>query len=112
LILVGLVLGVIFFGIGRLKKIRLTPIYTGGEPADLHFRPTGKTFYETIREVGFIRTIYRLAEEKIFDIYEIGKEFVFTVSEGLRKMHNGILPNYLSWVIGGLVILLWVMGGF
>jgi len=110
LIVITLVLGLLVFGIGRLKKMRLTPTYLGGEEPDLaDYRPTGSAFYETVREMGFIGTIYRLAEKKLFDLYELGKGFTLTISAGLRKMHSGILPNYLSWVLVGLVILLWVL---
>lgn len=110
LLLIALILGLFVFGIGRLKKTRLTSTYTGGEEFNLeNQRPTGSDFYETVRDMGFIRTVYRLAEEKFFDLYELGKELTLTISEGLRKMHNGILSNYIFWVLAGLIVLLWIL---
>lgn len=110
LLLVALIVGLLVFGLGRLKKTRLTSTYTGGEEFTLEdHRPTGSDFYETVKEMGFFRTIYRVAEEKLFDLYEIGKELTLSISDGLRKMHNGILPNYLSWILVGLVVLLWIL---
>ncbi len=88
---------------------------------------------EPVHNLPVLHTLYDLAEARVFDIYEwlVGKllrggawvvwkavdrgidalyEHVMTfagrVSIGvLREYHNGLLANYLSWVVGGFALL-------
>ncbi|MDI6738981.1 MAG: proton-conducting transporter membrane subunit [Candidatus Edwardsbacteria bacterium] len=88
---------------------------------------------EPVHNFPVMHTLYDWAEARVFDIYEwfIGKTlrgaawavwqavdrgidavyehvitFVGKISIGaLREYHNGLLANYLSWVVGGFVLL-------
>jgi|GEM_PF-6747840 len=56
--------------------------------------------------MGLLKSIYQGAERKIFDIYEVGKSLVFSLSHVFQELHTGILPTYLIWALAGLVILM------
>ena len=92
---------------------------------------------EPVHNLPVAHTLYDWAEAKVFDIYEwfFGKTIraaantVFVlidrgvdavyesvmplfgkmVTGGLKECHNGILANYLSWVIGGFILLAWAL---
>jgi NADH-quinone oxidoreductase subunit L len=65
-------------------------------------------FTKTIR--GAAATIYVLIDRGIDAIYEKLLIFVGQLGIGpLKEAHNGIYANYLAWVIGGFVIVAWVL---
>ena len=70
---------------------------------------SGVDFYNTIKNWGLLRWIYRVSERKVFDIYEIGSRITFGFSGILKWLHNGLLHTYLAWMFLGVVILLWVL---
>ena len=111
LIIAGLVLGLLIFSLKGLKPaIRQDATYTGGEIMDLEQnRVTGTEFYNTIKELGLLRVIYKKAEIGFFDIYEQGKRFVFSISGIFQYLHNGILSTYLVWCLLGMLGLFLVL---
>ncbi len=66
-------------------------------------------FYKTFTEFSFVSRIYKRAEEKAFDIYDISKHAVFWFSGKLSNAHTGLLPAYVIWVCAGLIIMLLIM---
>jgi formate hydrogenlyase subunit 3/multisubunit Na+/H+ antiporter MnhD subunit len=113
LIIVGLILGLIVLKLSKLKlSFRQDSPFVGGETAVLgESRVSGTEFYNTIREINILGKIYRLAEEKFFDIYDQGQRLVFKVTGFLRYLHNGILPTYMVWcLLGMLVLFFWFLG--
>jgi hypothetical protein len=68
-------------------------------------RVSGMEFYNTIREINILGKIYKLAEERFFDIYDQGRNLIFFFTKGLQKIHTGILTTYISWILIGMVIL-------
>ena len=111
LIIIGLVLGILIFRLKGLKPmIRQDTIFVGGEIPDAQDnRVTGTEFYNTIKELGLLRTIYKKAEAGIFDIYEQGKNIVFGVGKFFQYLHNGVLPTYLVWVLLGMIGLFFIL---
>lgn len=111
LILVGIVVGIIIYLLGTMTKAKERPIFIGGEILKDHpdMRVSGTEFYNTIREIGFLGTIYRWAERKAFDIYEVGSRVTFGFTRILRYIHNGILPTYLAWCLLGMGILFYIL---
>jgi NADH:ubiquinone oxidoreductase subunit 5 (subunit L)/multisubunit Na+/H+ antiporter MnhA subunit len=79
----------------------------GGPPENVEV--TGVDFYRTIQDLPPLRGLYAAAERKLFDLYDVGGRAVFFGVEMLRKAHNGLLPMYLTWVLGGLLLLLWLL---
>jgi NADH:ubiquinone oxidoreductase subunit 5 (subunit L)/multisubunit Na+/H+ antiporter MnhA subunit len=109
LVLVSLILGLIIYLITGLKRFRTEDSFIGGEKIqDQTSYPTPE-FYKTISEIGFFSWMYKKAEKKWFDIYDISKNFVLWVSHLFSEAHTGILPAYVIWVFAGLIIMLLIM---
>ncbi len=111
LILVGLGLGGIIYYIGNLKNIRVDRPFTAGEILEKGVEVKGTEFYNGIQEMGVLKGIYKKAEKRLFDIYDISRGFVFYLIGMFRSMHSGLLLAYLSWCLVGLVILLFIFMG-
>jgi len=113
LIIIGLVLGLLVFKLKWLRPaLRQDTAFIGGEILGLEeSRVTGTEFYNTIKELGLLRTLYKRAEAGFFDIYEQGKRFISSISGILQYLHNGVLPTYLVWcLLGMLVLFFWCLG--
>jgi formate hydrogenlyase subunit 3/multisubunit Na+/H+ antiporter MnhD subunit len=113
LILIGLALGFLIFKLKALRPgIRQDTNFVGGETFDLNLKGapvTGTEFYNTVKELGLLRAMYKKAEAGFFDIYEQGKKFVFSVSGLLQYLHNGVLPTYLVWCLLGMLGLFYIL---
>jgi formate hydrogenlyase subunit 3/multisubunit Na+/H+ antiporter MnhD subunit len=109
LVLISIVLGIIVYLISGLRKFRTEDSFIGGEKIqdEADFSPT--EFYKTLGEFHSLSWIYRKAEEKWFDIYDLSKQFVLRISHELSEIHAGILTSYIIWVIAGLIIMLMIM---
>jgi formate hydrogenlyase subunit 3/multisubunit Na+/H+ antiporter MnhD subunit len=102
LLLVGLVLGLAFYAVGRAFKIRRVTDFVGGEvttPAPTHMSGTG--FYLTVKRLPILRGFYADAERGAFDIYRLGGQYGLRVVEFLRGLHTGVLETYVTWVLAG-----------
>jgi NADH:ubiquinone oxidoreductase subunit 5 (subunit L)/multisubunit Na+/H+ antiporter MnhA subunit len=111
LIIAGLILGLIAFKLSSIKlSFREDSPFVGGETAVLkESKVSGTEFYNTIREINILGKIYRLAERKYFDIYDLGQRVVFYVTGVLRYLHNGVLPTYLVWCLLGMIVMFFVL---
>jgi formate hydrogenlyase subunit 3/multisubunit Na+/H+ antiporter MnhD subunit len=105
LVIIGLALGLLIFKLKGLRPvIRQDATFTGSETTDFEkTRVTGTEFYNTIKELGLLRTIYKRAEAGFFDIYEQGKNLVFSIGAIFQYLHNGVLPTYLVWYLLGIL---------
>jgi len=110
LIIIGLILGILIFRLKGLRPlIRQDTAFVGGEALELReTRVTGTEFYNTIKELGLLGTIYKKAEEGVFDIYNLGKKLIFSISGALQYLHNGILPTYMVWCLLGMIGLFYI----
>jgi formate hydrogenlyase subunit 3/multisubunit Na+/H+ antiporter MnhD subunit len=110
LMLVGLVVGVIIYLLGRVPRRRAASAFLGGERLDAdEVRVLGTGFYETIRNLGIFRGVYSDAEKGVFDVYDLGSLMGGRLVRVLRNLHDGVLSSYLSWSIIGLGILIFLM---
>lgn len=105
-LIIGLGIGLLIYLAGNLRSMRETSSYIGGEEVDADMRFSGTEFYKTIEELPLIRRLYLKAEDKVFDLYEQGKKFVFFFIGVFQYLHNGVLPTYLVWCLLGMMILL------
>ena len=105
LIAAGIVLGLLIYVISNVK-IRRSKTFIGGENLSEKMEISGVEFYTSIENIHPFKEIYFLAEKKLFDIYEIVKSVVFYFSDLLSYLHNGVLNNYLSWILGGLIFII------
>jgi hypothetical protein len=105
LIVLGIVVGLLVFAAGKLTTRRVGHVFIGGNapPANLdtmHVAGTG--FYNTIKETRGLRGAFANAEQRVFDVYEVGGRIGSVFVQGLRSMHNGVLSTYLAWAVIGL----------
>ncbi len=105
LILVGIIIGVGFYLIGRGFKVREVPTFIGGESVtDDRSRLSGTGFYNSIHELPVIETMYRDADSGAYDVYHLGGRYGGRVVELLRRLHSGVLPVYVGWCVVGVVL--------
>jgi len=111
LIGIGIGVGVLWFGAFR-KRVRAVPTWTCGEiqPNDEMIIP-GTHFYKTVSSMGGLRQMYKGQEKGYFDLYNQSGRAGLSVTGMLKWMHSGILPTYLTWVMLGLLIVLFVVCG-
>ncbi|TRZ96267.1 hypothetical protein D4R78_01290 [bacterium] len=111
LIIAGLLLGVFIFRLKALKPtLRQDSPFVGGEILDTgENRVSGREFYNTVKEFGMLKSIYKKAEAGFFDIYEQGKNFIFGLGKFFQYLHNGILPTYLVWTLIGMISLFFIL---
>jgi len=103
LILFALGLGLVFYSIGSLVKVRRVRPFLAGEvdlPAPTHV--SGTQFYLTVRELPFLKAFYKDAEAEAFDVYRLAGHLGSLVVAGLRRLHTGVLEVYVTWVIVGV----------
>ncbi len=113
--------GLLYYILGTAKKPRECRTYIGGEYIEEAYisnavkgaardvEVTGVDFYQTIRDMTPFKQIYTIAEWKLFDLYEVGKNVSFFVSRAFQFLHTGVLRHYVTWYVLGLVILLWLL---
>ncbi|MCM8792116.1 MAG: hypothetical protein NC826_03070 [Candidatus Omnitrophica bacterium] len=104
LIILGLILGILIFSLFKIS-FRRDSLFLGSETKGvLETKVSGTEFYNTIKELGFLRIIYTKAEKGFFDIYEQGKTLIFGIGRFFQFLHNGILPTYLVWCLLGMLV--------
>jgi len=111
LIIVGVVVGIMIYLLGTITKTREAEAFIGGEILEeqLNMRFSGTEFYNTIKDITPLGTIYGLAERKVFDIYHLGSIITFGFNKILRYIHNGVLLTYLAWCFLGMIILFYIL---
>ncbi|MBP7730301.1 MAG: hypothetical protein KA114_01560 [Bacteroidales bacterium] len=109
MILVSILLGILIYLATGLRKFRTADSFIGGEKFYDKAAYPAPEFYKTITEFGFFSAIYRKAQEKWFDIYDLSKQALLYCSGLFSKMHTGVLSTYVLWVFAGLLILLLIM---
>jgi formate hydrogenlyase subunit 3/multisubunit Na+/H+ antiporter MnhD subunit len=109
LVLVSIVLGIILYLAVNIKKFRTDDSFIGGEKIQEQTGYPTPEFYKTIGEFRFFGWMYRKAEEKWFDIYDLSKQFVLWLSHQFSEAHTGVLPGYILWVFAGLIVMLLIM---
>ena len=109
LVLISIILGIILYLAFNLLKFRTEDSFIGGEKIQDQTSYSTTEFYKTIGEFSFFSWIYKKAEERWFDIYDLSKQFVLWLSHQLSETHTGVLPAYIIWVFAGLIIMLLIM---
>jgi NADH:ubiquinone oxidoreductase subunit 5 (subunit L)/multisubunit Na+/H+ antiporter MnhA subunit len=92
------------------KKVRYDDIYLGGQSPSEHFRAVGTGFYKEIAEMRPLKSLFRLAGEKKFDLYDLGSKGTFGLSHLLQNAHRGLLPVYLLFILFGALIFMILAG--
>jgi formate hydrogenlyase subunit 3/multisubunit Na+/H+ antiporter MnhD subunit len=108
LVLISIILGLVFYLLLFKKNIRVEKPFILGEPADTTSRFHADEFFKTIFGNRILGSIYKAAEKKYFDIYEISRGTVLGFSKALSWLHAGVLPVYLIWIIAGLLVMFFI----
>lgn len=101
---IGLV--IVLLGYLVFRKIRFDRNYVGGQEDTDHFTVNGTHFYNDIRFMRPLKTIYDLAQKKAFDIYDWTGKLVQSIGTLIRKSHTGVLTTYATWVIIGFILVM------
>jgi len=111
MIVLGVLLGIIIYVIGKAFKPRVVPTYYGGEHLPVEdTRIPGTGFYETIEKLPVLKPLYKDSEKGVWaPDYFFASIMDGIFVKGLKRMHTGILSTYLSWSIIGLVALIFVL---
>jgi len=90
LIIVGIIVGVIIYLLGTITRTREAEAFVGGEILEKqpNMRVSGTEFYNTIKDITPLDTIYRLAERKLFDVYHLGSIITFGFNKILSYLHK------------------------
>ncbi|OGD15463.1 MAG: hypothetical protein A2V76_01060 [Candidatus Aminicenantes bacterium RBG_16_63_14] len=102
------VLGLVVFLLSR--KTRYDEVYLGGNSPAEAFRVSGTEFYKEITEMRPFKAIYRGAEKKTFDIYDLGSRATLGLSRVLQKAHAGQLQVYVLFILFGVVLFMILAG--
>jgi formate hydrogenlyase subunit 3/multisubunit Na+/H+ antiporter MnhD subunit len=109
LVLLSIIIGIILYLALNIKKFRTEDSFIGGEKIQDQTNYSTTEFYKTFGEFHLLSTIYKKAEKRWFDIYDLLKQGVLWISHQLSEAHTGVLPGYILWVFAGLVIILLIM---
>ncbi len=125
LILVAIAVGgIVYAGTIAAGRLRRCETYIGGEHLDevrirgeatgpgRHVEVTGSDFYDVVERLPGVRWLYILARAKVFDIYEMAAKSTFFLVGILRRAHSGALPLYLTWLVGGALVVLYALTQF
>jgi TM2 domain-containing membrane protein YozV len=102
LFVIGFLIGLVIYWLTR--KVRFDELYLGGNSPLEQFRVVGTEFYNEVRNMQPLKSLYNWAEKKYFDIYDLGANSTFAFSHLLQKAHPGQLQLYLLYIIVGLLI--------
>lgn len=91
-------------------KTRSDGAYIGGQSPAEAFRVTGTDFYKEITEMKPFKGIYRQAEKKTFDVYDLGSKATFGLSHLLQKAHAGQLQVYGLFILFGILLFMILAG--
>ncbi len=108
LIILGLVIGLVIYLLGRYRKsARVVSPFTGGEKLDEKTgRVLGTYFYDTIKMMPVLKSTYKAQERGHLDPYAWIGGLGLGITGLLKRLHNGLLSWYLSWSLLGIVVLL------
>jgi NADH:ubiquinone oxidoreductase subunit 5 (subunit L)/multisubunit Na+/H+ antiporter MnhA subunit len=100
------VAGFLIYLSGTLRKARTSEIFVGGEDAEkLGMRVSGARFFDTMRNLPYLKAVYDAAEKKLTDIYNVGFRFLGGLGGVFSELHNGLLSRYVVWCLAGMVVL-------
>jgi formate hydrogenlyase subunit 3/multisubunit Na+/H+ antiporter MnhD subunit len=108
LILTALICGVVIYAAGIIKFKASKP-FVGGEDLPLEAKASGPEFYRTVSDIGIFNTVYKMAEKKFFDIYDVISNIVLSIGRFLSFIHTGSLHTYLLlFLLGFAVVILYL----
>jgi formate hydrogenlyase subunit 3/multisubunit Na+/H+ antiporter MnhD subunit len=108
IVLAGSALGLLIYLASRLSA-RKDTAFAGSEDLPVEARFEGTEFYKSVTEIGIFKWIYRLAEKKYFDIYNLSTKFVLGLGGVLSELHTGSIRTYILWFLLGFAVIFYVL---
>jgi len=111
LIVAGIGIGLLILAAGWLsRKVRIVPTWTCGEVQDNEqMIIPGTHFYKTVSSMAGLKQLYTGQEKGNFDLYDQSGRLGSALTDFLRWLHSGMLPMYLTWMILGLLVILFIV---
>ncbi len=111
LLIIGIGLGVLIWLVAKLSRnVRTVPTWTCGEvQSNESMRIPGTHFYKTVSRMAGLKQLYSGQEKGCFDTYDQSGKVGLGLTGLLRWLHSGVLPMYLTWVVLGLLIIIFVI---
>jgi formate hydrogenlyase subunit 3/multisubunit Na+/H+ antiporter MnhD subunit len=106
LVLIYIVLGILIYLAGNIKNMRTADSFVGGEAIQEQAGYRVTEFYNTIRELKPLDSLYEKAEKRWFDIYDLLKLFFYGLHRVFSKLHTGVMTTYAIWIFAGFVIIM------
>jgi formate hydrogenlyase subunit 3/multisubunit Na+/H+ antiporter MnhD subunit len=107
LFLIGFALGIFIYLL--TAKVKYDEVYLGGMSPAEKFRVAGTEFYNEIRNMKPLKSVYDWAEKKYFDIYDVCSKITFGFSHVFQRAHPGQLQLYVLYIIVGMLLFIWII---
>lgn len=109
LILLSMAVGYAVYLLLNMKGLRREDSFVGGEAMQDTAAYPALEFYKTLGEFRLLSVLYRKAEQKWFDLYDLSAAAVLGGSRVLRDEHRGILTQYALWLIAGMLLIMIIL---
>lgn len=105
-----LALGLGYLGAMRSRRVR--PAFMGGTPFDREIHGfSGTGFYLTVREIPVLSRWIAAGESGRLDVYDLTARAGQPIVDLLRRLHTGLLQDYVAWcLLGALAVLVVLLG--
>jgi NADH:ubiquinone oxidoreductase subunit 5 (subunit L)/multisubunit Na+/H+ antiporter MnhA subunit len=121
LLLLSLLVGYVVYLSSRTRTVRMVPEYIGGETSGegtseslstgyarrretADTRVLGTEFYDNVRQLPGLSTLYDLGEARKFDIERLAR-LAPPVGRAFSALHTGRLSTYASWIVWAAIVL-------
>jgi formate hydrogenlyase subunit 3/multisubunit Na+/H+ antiporter MnhD subunit len=109
LIIAAMLLGALVYLLASSGKVRVVPPFVGGADPERFDRVAGTEFYNTIKEIKALSSLYSKEEARGFDVYDIFRNTVKVFTGYLQGLANGVLPTYVVWCLIGMAAMFVVL---
>lgn len=113
LLIVGIIVGLIIYLIGKVGKLRVdeNPWVGGNIMDNEEIRIPGTHFYRTVTDdLWTVATGgFRDGDKGALDLYNIWGSMGDRLVQVLRRLHDGVLSTYLAWAVIGLAALAFIL---
>ncbi len=112
LLAVGVLVLLLMAHMGQMRMRRVRPVFVGGQPFDRDVnRFPGTEFYKTVQDLPGVGSALRLGASGHLDPYEAAQRAGRPAVRLLRRLHSGLVGDYLFWCLLGLAIVVAVLLG-
>jgi hypothetical protein len=91
----GLLLGLLLYLLGNVRQTVTRPAFYGGEELpEETIKVTGDDFYDTVKRLAPLGLIFRVAERKVFDLYEQLKLALDSLADLASRIEGAIWRSF------------------